>query len=86
MKMPGFFAISGYLFHCADRSFGQLTLNKLKKLGIPYLFLCGLTIAWDLLILWSGAGVSGFLGMLKSVALGTMLWYLPCLFLCEFAF
>lgn len=86
MKMPGFFAISGYLFHCTDRSFGALTWNKLKKLAVPYVFLCGLSIVWNLLILWPSAGMSGFLQMLSSVACGTMLWYLPCLLVCEFAF
>lgn len=86
MKMPGFFAISGYLFHCTDRSFGQLAVNKLKKLAVPYFFLCAVEILWNLLILWPTAGMTGFLEMLKSVVLGTMLWYLPCLFICEFAF
>lgn len=86
LKMPGFFAISGYLFHYETTPIGKFAVNKTRRLLIPWLGLSAILFLCNILILQRNAGANVFWGTVRDIRDGNVLWYLPCILLCEALF
>lgn len=89
VKIPLFFAISGYLFReNEDRPFGRFALDKARRLLVPYLglsLIC-LPLAAALQILQTRIPLRAALRFqLRTLAAGDGLWFIPCLFELELA-
>ena len=79
IKLPGFFAISGYFFSINGNRLSVLLKKKIRALIIPYFFLGGfsITVSYALKII-NGETFSPKL--ILSFILGKEFWFIPCLF------
>ena len=77
IKMPLFFAISGYLFK-ANVEFRQFMVNVTKKLVVPWIAL-GVLVTLPQLY----DGVDEFLIKLRNLFIGEDIWFMPCLIIGE---
>ncbi len=76
IKMPLFFAISGYLFTIKDEK--TFFINLFKRVIIPW-FSLALIIYIPKLVIWNG----DLLDYLLSLILGQKLWFMPCFVIAE---
>ena len=81
IKLPLFFAISGYLFSADRYNPGQFLLKLLRQLVIPWIVLGLLGSAMQTVF----AG-SSFIGSAKALFTGKSFWYMPCLIIAEIIF
>lgn len=42
--MPCFFIVSGFLFYSSNKSYKTVIIDKLKRLAVPYFFICGISL------------------------------------------
>lgn len=92
IKIPGFFAISGYLFNDKGGNVIKFLKNKIIKILVPYFSLGAINMFLNILITWKHVG-KWSPGMTEYVYkyvtkffLGKNLWFIPCLFSVEILF
>ena len=79
IKIPLFFAISGYLFHERDGDYRRFLKNLLLRYVIPWLFL-----AFTPIILYSFVkGNAWFGNSAVKILTGESVWYMPCCIVAE---
>ena len=78
IKMPLFFAISGYLFNKVNVEFSEFIRGVVNKLVIPWITL-GLIVTIPQLY----DGIDEFLTRIKYLILGKDFWFMPCLIIGE---
>ena len=81
IKIPLFFAISGYLFK-ESRDFKTFVKRLVKGLVVPWLSLSTLPV----LFLSFFKGISYFNSNISSILIGKMFWYMPCCIIAEIIF
>lgn len=81
VKVPLFFAVSGYLFSIKDGSFGPFLKRLLKTRALPWFVLSFVAVK----IIYSIAlkQYDAALEHLYVFASGTQLWYIPCCIIAE---
>lgn len=89
VKIPLFFAISGYLFRENEtRSFGKFALDRFKRLMIPY-YALGILILPLLVVSYHLMDGTAPMEILRRegrrLLCGDLIWFLPYLFLTELA-
>ena len=89
VKIPLFFAISGYLFRVdARQTFGSFLLSRVRRLLIPYVILAvlhsGIIGAAEIFLLNESASTV-VLTRAMELTNGTTLWFIPCLMWVEIA-
>ena len=82
IKLPLFFAISGYLFHGQDKSVPDFAKSLIRRLAVPWL----IAVTASVLVQIPFHGLSAVPGEVRSVFVDVTLWYLPCLFFAEILF
>lgn len=79
VKLPLFFAVTGYLFRDPPPAFPAWLRNLARRLAVPWLAGVAISTAFNLAF-----GIYGGIGDLGRDLLGDPpLWYLPCLFFAE---
>lgn len=92
IKIPGFFAISGYLFNDKQGNWVEFLKNKVQKILVPYLCLGMISMILNILNRWIQLGAwdqnitKYALNYFKNYLLGKNLWFIPCLFVVEIMF
>lgn len=78
IKISLFFAITGYVFN-GNRMDRDFYINTVKKLIIPWIIL-GMSVP---VVMTPFKGVEYFIGHLKRILAGELLWYMPCCIIAE---
>lgn len=92
IKIPGFFAISGYLFHDKHGDTWEFIKNKIMKILLPYFTLGAVNMLLNILITWGHIKqwtpwMQHYVHQyIKKFILGKNLWFIPCLFSVEIIF
>lgn len=81
IKIPLFFAISGYVFNDRKGNVGEFLLRLLKTLVIPWLVL---NLAQAVLLIPQGMGK--IMEYVVEILVGKRCWYLPCCIVAEILF
>lgn len=79
VKIPLFFAITGYLFNHTQPDFAAFVAKLFRKLILPWLFLSIV----PLLCVVPIKGISYFLEQVGFILLGKTIWYMPCCVIAE---
>lgn len=83
IKLPVFFAISGYFFSVNNDKLSIILKKKVRALIVPYFFLGGISIAVSYLFkIISGETFTA--DLILSFVLGKEFWFIPCLFVSFF--
>lgn len=87
VKIPLFFAISGFLFHADGyQSFGKFAWAKFRRLMIPYFCLAvlsSLCLAAGKFLFLNESAKELALGYARNLLTGETMWFVPCLFWIE---
>lgn len=92
IKIPGFFAISGYLFNDKGGNVIKFLKNKIIKILVPYFSLGAVNMFLNIIITWKHVGkwspwmTKYACKYVTKFFLGKNLWFIPCLFTVEIIF
>ena len=79
LKIPMFFAITGYVFNDCDGEIGKFLKKILFRLVIPWAILGILQAVPS----WINGGITAFIERCFLLILGKALWYIPCCIIAE---
>lgn len=82
VKIPLFFAISGYLFKVRDGKFSTFAVNLFKKLIFPYFALSFISAIMSFPL----SGKNVFINNCYGIVSGDTFWFMPCLIIGEIVF
>jgi fucose 4-O-acetylase-like acetyltransferase len=86
IKIPLFFAVTGYVFNGRGGNVREFFVNLFKKLVIPFLFFTAVLMPFKLLAAYKGLIDHSVKEVLISFVTGNELWYLPCCIIAEILF
>lgn len=82
IKIPLFFAVSGYVFSARGGDVKAFLMKLLRGLVIPWLVLC----LGQVVFVIPARGVSGAVEYVQEVLIGKNFWYMPCCILGQIIF